>query len=387
MSASRERVSKARRDLVLDQPFFGVLSLKLELVESRKYQALATDGKTLWFNPDYVERLSDHELKGVVAHEVLHCANGHVWRRQGRDHKVWNDACDYAINQIVIDAGMLLPQGALLDPAYAGMSAEEVYDRLMRHAQEQERQGQQGQEGAGGSQDGNGEDDQSQSDVDGPPGASCGEVVDSQDMPQTQAEWQSAVLEAARLAKGDLPAGLDRLVEEIRTPPQDWKALLRRFVQTNARQDYSWRLPNSRYLHLGLYLPALQSETMPPVVIAIDTSGSIDDLMLGKFTSELSAIMDDAQPERVYVIQCDADIQAVDKYEPGERIALDLEGGGGTDFRPVFEWVDRQAINPACLIYLTDLAGDFPVSAPEYPVLWAATEDGSPPWGEVVRIR
>jgi predicted metal-dependent peptidase len=380
MSTSRERVSKARRDLVLDQPFFGVLSLKLELVESRRFKTLATDGKTLWFNPDYVSELSDHELKGVVAHEVLHCANGHTWRRESRDPKVWNDACDYAINQIVIDAGMLLPSGALLDPAYNGMSAEEVYDRLMQHAQPE-------QPGAGDSCNDQRQDDGEGNGDGSSGGVSCGEVVDSQDMPETKADWQASVLNAAKLAKGSLPADLERLVEEIRNPPQDWKAILRRSVQMSARQDYSWRMPNNRYLHMGLYLPTLASEAMPSVVVAIDTSGSIDNVMLGKFTAEVSAIMEDVKPEMVYVIQCDADIQTVEEYEPGEPIRLNLKGGGGTDFRPVFEWVDRQGLMPACLIYLTDLAGDYPDRAPDYPVLWAATDDWSPPWGEVVRIR
>ncbi|HNC27459.1 MAG TPA: hypothetical protein PLR55_11120, partial [Accumulibacter sp.] len=98
---AKEYVSAARRNLVLDHPFFGVLSLKLDLIEDRSVKTLRTDGRKLWFNPEYASSLNRYEIVGVVAHEVLHCANGHAWRRGDRDPKVWNQACDLAINPIV----------------------------------------------------------------------------------------------------------------------------------------------------------------------------------------------------------------------------------------------------------------------------------------------
>lgn len=130
MSKAMEAVSAARRNLVLDHPFFGVLSLRLDLVENGSVRTLETDGRKLWFNPEYVNTLSKHELQGVVAHEVLHCANGHVWRMEHRNEMQWNHACDYVVNPIVLDAGMVLPQGMLDGTPYKGMSAEEVYERL-----------------------------------------------------------------------------------------------------------------------------------------------------------------------------------------------------------------------------------------------------------------
>lgn len=401
---ARDQVSAARRSLVLDHPFFGVLSLKLELVEDRSTKTFRTDGRRLRFNPGYASSLDRHELVGVVAHEVLHCANGHAWRRGPRDLKLWNQAADYAINPIVMDAGMVLPAGALDGAPYRGMSAEEIYERLMQQ------QGNQQQERENPSQDGDDQKDQPGQDGDTqnddsqgdgqeiggqgtlPNGSECGEVVDCEEgqTPEIQADWLASVLNAARQAEsmGRLPAGMERLVEEIRNPPQDWRSILRRFVQMNAASDYSWRQPNSRYTYAGLYMPALRAESMPPLVIAVDTSGSIDDLTTSQFAREINAIVEEVQPERVHVVYCDAEIHGVDVFERGETITVSPKGYGGTDFRPVFEWVESEGINPSCLLYLTDMMGDFPDYAPDYPVLWGDTCGACPaPWGESVQIR
>lgn len=122
-----QSMSAARRALVLDNPFFGVLSLKLEMIEDNSEDTMATDGKCLFFNAEFVHSLTQQERVGVVAHEVMHCANGHIWRRENRDAEKWNEACDYAINPIVVKAGLTLPQGALLDASFEGKSAEEIY--------------------------------------------------------------------------------------------------------------------------------------------------------------------------------------------------------------------------------------------------------------------
>ncbi len=393
-----DQVSAARRGLILDQPFFGVLSLKLELVEDRvSTKTLKTDGKKIWFNPAYVGTLSKYELVGVMAHEVLHCANGHSWRREHRDPKLWNEACDLAINPIVLSAGMVLPQGALDGAPYLGMSPEAIYAKRQQEQQDsspqpQQRpggggqQGQQPSQGNPGEADDQGDEKQDQEDF------GCGEVVDCEDtaMPEMKADWSSAVLNAAKQAQamGRLPAGMERLVHEIKNPAQDWRAILRRFVQENASSDYSWKSPNGRYLHMGLYMPSLRSESMPPMVIAVDTSGSIDSLVVSQFAKEVNAIVDEMQPEQVHVVYCDARIQGVDVFERGEKITISPKGFGGTDFRPVFKWVEEEGIMPSCLVYLTDMAGPFPKMEPDYPVLWGDT-DGyyPPPWGEHVRVQ
>ena len=425
-----KRVSAARRSLVLDHPFFGVLSLKLAIIEDAGVKTFMVDGRQLRVNPDYALNLKPQELVGVVAHEVLHCANGHTWRRGDRERKCWNEACDYAINPIVMDAGLVLPQGALDGSPYRGMSAEEIYERLMQQQAQDagedrsdDQSNDQSEEDSGnhsgqtpdkGSEDNSGDndpdspedgnsdsddsgDENQESEAGGKPapqadGSCCGEVADctSEQMPEIQADWSAAVLNAAKQAEamGRLPAGMERRVEEIKNPPQDWRSILRRFVQQNTRTDYGWQQPNPRYLYGGWYLPSLRSETMPPMVVAIDTSGSIDDLTLSQFAREVESIVDDMQPERVHVIYCDDEIHGVDVFERGEPIVMAPKGYGGTDFRPVFDYVENEGIQPACLLYLTDMMGDFPAKAPDYPVLWGDTFGFCPePWGERVQIR
>lgn len=392
--AAREAVLKSRTALVLDHPFFGSLALRLKIVADPSCDALWTDGESLGYNPEYVQSITHAELKGVMAHEVLHCTNGHVWRKGARNHDKWNVAADLSINPIILGAGMVLPQGALDGTPYKGKSAEEIYTLLP------DGQGGGDPDGQGGSGSGNQGSGSGQNQDDGDDGsnggqsnkpASFGEVRDAPNADTTDelaAQWHQSTLQAAQAAKsmGQLPAGLERLIEEIKHPPQDWRALLRRFVQSSMADDYSWKMPNTRFIFAGLYMPALKSESLPPIVVAVDTSGSIDEATLSAFAAEINAIAEEAQPEAVHVVYCDAGINGERRFERGDLITLENMGGGGTDFRPVFEWVEQEGIIPSCLIYLTDLEGTFPAAPPGYPVLWGATSRWEAPWGETVRV-
>src|SRR4051794_22117135 len=124
------RIQKARTALVLDHPFFGSLLFRLKGVESRSIKTMATDGITLYYNPEFVDTLTAATLAGALAHEVLHPALHHHVRRSGREPKRWNVACDYAINPLLVDAGLNLPEGVLLDNRFRGMSAEQIYNLL-----------------------------------------------------------------------------------------------------------------------------------------------------------------------------------------------------------------------------------------------------------------
>jgi predicted metal-dependent peptidase len=360
-----KRLSTSRAALVLDHPFFGSLALKLKLIEdASKTDTMATDGRAIFYAPEFVAECTDPELVGVFAHEVLHPAMQHHTRRGERDPERWNHACDYAINPILKDSGFTLPEGALLDPAYAGMTAEQIYARLPES---------QGDGGPGGNE---------------PMRAQPGGVLDAPEPAQDEAEWKVNVTQAAKAAQmmGGLPEAIARAIEEAVKPRTEWKALLRRFVQQSNAADYSWKLPNRRYLGAGLYLPELRSESMPPIVIAVDTSGSIDDKLLAEFAAEANAIVDECAPQCVHVIYCDAEVHGCETFERGERIELHAVGGGSTNFCPVFDHVDREQLAPACLIYLTDGMGKYPDSPSDYPTLWAMTNDRVAPWGETVRI-
>ena len=93
---------------------------------------MATDGSRIVYNPAFVDQLKPAELEGTLAHEVMHCALGHQCRRGNRDPGLWNEAADFAINPILIANGFTLPAGALIDPAFANLSAEEIYARMLQ---------------------------------------------------------------------------------------------------------------------------------------------------------------------------------------------------------------------------------------------------------------
>jgi predicted metal-dependent peptidase len=124
------RIQKARTALLLDHPFFGSLLFRLGARVSNLIQTMATDGVSLFYNPAFVETLNAAELAGVLAHEVMHPALQHHTRRGDRDPERWNMACDYAINPLLLDAGLTLPKYVLIDHRFRGMSAERIYNLI-----------------------------------------------------------------------------------------------------------------------------------------------------------------------------------------------------------------------------------------------------------------
>jgi predicted metal-dependent peptidase len=120
------------------------------------------------------------------------------------------------------------------------------------------------------------------------------------------------------------------------------------------------------------------------IAIAVDCSGSIGSRQLGLFEAEVRSILAGQRPQFVFVIYFDAAVQKVETYQAGELISLSPVGGGGTDFRPCFDWLEDHGIMPQIMVFLTDLCGTFPSETPPYPVIWASTEARRTPFGEIV---
>ncbi len=197
-----------------------------------------------------------------------------------------------------------------------------------------------------------------------------------------------AAEQALRSAKscGQTPLAVERQLLESRQSKQDWRSALREFVAARDPSDYRWTPPDRRHVYAGLYLPSVQREGIGKIVLVVDTSGSIGDEELAMFAGEITAIVDQTQPESLVVVYCDTAVQSFQEVAPGDVIQLEPKGGGGTDFRPVFEWVERQEIQPACLIYLTDLCCDSYPAEPEYPTLWVTDSRSTALFGETIQI-
>lgn len=363
-SLLEHRITNAISNIILDSVFFGSLLLRLKVEENPFVtKSMATDGRCIVFSPSFVEKLTDSELKGVIVHEVLHCALAHHARRQERETKRWNAACDYAINPVVKQSGFVLPASALIDLQYADMSAEEIYDKLPPEQQ-------------GGSWE-------------------IGDVLDmpddNDDAKIEQQQWKQYIAEAANAAKmmGKMPTHLARMVDEYLAAKLPWKELLARFVHSVAKNDFNWSRPNRAFLtNYNLYIPTLHDETCGAIALAIDTSGSINIAQLTEFMAELNGILELVRPEKVHVIYCDAAVNHTEEFTPDQYpVKAAFVGGGGTDFQPVFTYIEKNDVQPQCLIYLTDMYGTFPSDEPDYPVMWVSNSRiKKAPFGQVVEL-
>jgi predicted metal-dependent peptidase len=423
----RSRIMRMKTALIMGAPFYGLLLGKLKLVEDASQTTAWTDSKSLGYNPAYVAGMSDAKLKGLLGHETLHCVNGHMWRRGTREHRLWNIACDYAIDQILQRGGFDVPN-ATINPAWAGWSAEQIYAVLLEEVKKEEQkikqqrgqqqgngsgQGQsQPQPGAGqgkpqgkpqpGAGGGQGEEQRSAYDeaIDNlfGKGPTKGETRDApaESAIQDQSEWKQAISSAAAVAKsrGLLPADMEQLVEGALKSRVDWRSLTARFAQQAASLDYTWKSPSTRYAPMGLYLPRLKSEKVGKMVFGWDTSGSHYDKHTQEVTaSEVVEIMHSVEPETLHVVYCDSKVQGSLELEPGDAPKWKPKGGGGTNFKPVFKWVEEQGIEPVAMIFMTDCVGEYPDEEPPYPVLWLSTIEPSklaaqyiPPFGELVYL-
>ncbi|ABX19275.1 MULTISPECIES: vWA domain-containing protein [Burkholderia cepacia complex] len=397
------RIAKQRTALVLDHPFIGALALRLKVREDPGCKTFWTDGESLGYNPVYAAGLTDLQIRAVLAHEVWHVAGGHCWRQGPRDPEGWNEACDYVVNLIVEGAGMQLPPGALIDSRFQGMSAEEVYGIRMHEKRQAAKQhaGSQLSAPRPGSKPGrsagspNGRPSGSGDDLAAEPAPSCGEVRQyaGPDKPAKEAEWKVAVLQAAKAAQacGKLGGALQAAVEQSAAAVVDWRSLLHRFAQDAAPTDYTWAQPNRRYLHLGMYLPSLNEPAVGDAVFVRDASGSVWDETQAQFAAEILAVSEAVRPRRLIVMDCDERVTQVQVFESDDPVELaPLKGGGGTSFVDPFRWLAREDIEPAFLVYLTDMDGTFPSEEPAYPVLWASTTPlkraRRAPFGETIEV-
>lgn len=397
-----KRLERARTALIMSQPFFGCLALRLTPVERADLETMATDGASLFYSPAFVESLSEPELIGVLVHEILHCAYLHFARRGHRDLKQWNVSTDYAINRDVLASGFRLPADALHDPAFDGLGAEEIHARLFP-PKEKDPARDPAQAGAGDDPGGsNGQAGGGQASMSDP--GRCGGILDAapaHDPAATQAaaaDWETAVRQAVAVAKarnaGNVPGELARIVAELDKPRVDWRETLRRFIDESSRREYSWNRPNRRYAGSGFILPGTVADGMSRLVVIVDTSGSIDDSALASFAAELESAFQEGAAERLSVVYADTRVHRVDEFEAGDVVRIKAKGGGGTDFADAFRWIAREAPDASAVLFFTDLKTRSFGDDPGAPVLWAVWGDsrqfdtlaGRVPFGECLYL-
>jgi len=391
------KLSAARTRLILDRPFLGALVLRLPLkaVEPERCKTIGTDVRALYYNPEYVRNLSLDQAQFVLAHEALHCALSHFARRQHRVKQRWDIACDLAINPLLIQDGLKPPPGVLMKSGFEGMMAEEIYPYIEADSEQETHddhfydQDDKSSAGCGGqpldqSGDQGGSDSAEPSQAHGATPLPLSET----EREQLCVQWRQRLAGAAQQAKqaGKLGAAMARLVDHLLQPQLPWRMLLARYMTAAARDDYSYMRPSRR--EGSAILPTLKSAQVD-VVVALDTSGSINDTELREFVSEVDAIKGQMRA-RLTLHACDAALceHGPWVFEPWEQFNLpgDLYGRGGTRFTPVFEWLERERLRPDLVVYFTDAEGEFPASEPAYPVLWLVKGRAKTPWGQRIQL-
>lgn len=384
------QLGAARTRLILERPFIGALVMHLPLipVAAARCKSVATDARAIYYNPAYIAALTLAETQFVLAHEALHCALGHFARRSHRLRRRWDVACDHCVNLLLLDEGLRPPQGALANPGFRGLSAEEVYplipadpaestlDRHLFDASEWD------PPSAARDQD-------SRS---GAPGSRSSSVpfrgADADDPGELARRWQSRLVSAAQQARraGRLAESWLRRVDGAIEPQLPWRALLARYLVSSARDDYSFQRPPRR--EGDALLPRLSSGELDLCVV-LDTSGSIAAEELAQFISEVDAVKGQIRA-RVTLHACDErlDPRGPWEFQCWEPVALPREigGGGGTRFVPVFEWIAAAHRQPDVLLYFTDAEGEFPRQVPAFPVIWLVKGRGRVPWGARIQL-
>lgn len=370
VSAAAVKVGKAKAALILEQPFFATILVNLPMRENEDIKTMATDGTVFLYNPEFVDSLTLDELRFVLCHEVGHCIFQHMFRKGTRDHRAWNQAGDYIINDLLVKENIgKMPEGGLHNPQLVqagGGTTEGVYDLLPQ--------------GGGGGGQGNDPGDPLDDCMDAPGGQA--------DKTAAEQEMKVRVAQAAQAAKmmGKLSAGMQRFVDAALKPKVDWRDVLRRFVASKVKQDATFARPKRRFFADDVYLPSLTGEMLGELVIAIDCSGSIGDKELAEFAAEVRGIFEDCVPSRLHVVYFDSQVCHHDVFLPDDHLHIEPHGGGGTAFSPVFRYLDEKDISPECCVFLTDLyCDDFGAPTP-YPVLWVTTAATNAPWGEVVEM-
>ena len=437
---SAERVSRCVTALLREQPFFGSLALRLPIRADASRETLASDGREIRYAPDWVAETDAHVIETAIARVVLACALKHHTRRGERDPDRWQRASQLVTHGLLRDAGFSLPPDA---EAWDGISVEQAYDRLP----EPEADGNGGDgdpspgggdAGAGADNDGSSGDDHagesdnsadgadSSDDQDGAdPGqasgndasSSCdpagtGEIMDApatgaehgdsdagpsaQDIAAEEQAWDEAMHQAASLARaeGRMPGAVEETVRGAHASTVEWRTLLRRYMTDAAKRDYSWSLPNRRFIDSGLYLPSIRSEGIDAIAVIIDSSGSLDPDTLAAFWSEVREVATEIEPERVILLQVDTAVRDAAEYAAGDLPDEIVVGGrGGTDFRPGFAWLEEHAIRPGVCLYLTDMeCSRYPETEPGFDVLWVNHGDppgdwNREPWGERIDMK
>lgn len=386
LKKAEKKIIAGRTQVIFFKAVFAPLIFKLEPKAVEYLPTMATDGRSLLYNPNFVMEQSVEHLKFAILHEVLHCALRHPPRRGFRDPELWNICCDLVVNAILVyEESMAHPNWIILDKKYwkkpdgTSWTVEEIYDELYKKIETAKAQYKlqcpcvqkdlTAQHGAG---DGEGKETSGGCAHRDPRG-----WTDVSWDKGLEEDWKQAVIASDQMARmrGNSPAWLKTLVDDLVEPPVPIEKILQHIIGNIVSNETTWKCPNRRFVSRGQHLPSMIKDRKDGI-IAIDTSGSIGDDEAKDFLGIAVRAMQTKGINELRVIQCDAEIKDDTRTKDVTTLKLHIKktgirGRGGTAFEPVFEKIEKE--NPwgvSFMIYLTDLNGSFPTKKARYPVFW-----------------
>ena len=372
-----EKISQAKAKLLVEWPYFGSVASRLELIPNDDIESFKSDGSKLEYNKDFFNEIELSEMEFVFANGAMHASLLYENRKNNRSGWLWQLATDYAINDMLVENGLNRPYQAHYSKRFSGLYAEEIYaelkDDILRDELEYEADNL----------------DDVQSDNNEQTQERENEKISHDETLQEQLfeEFAKSVLEA-ELQKDELPQSIERFFDIEIAGKIDWRNELKVAIERFHKDDYTLVPPSKKFLYMGLYLPSCISETFH-LVIAVDSSGSVDDTLLRTFLSEIDFLMLSVENFQIDMLICDEKIHMHEVFYKGDSLepfftSNKLKGGAGTDFRPVFDFVTKELSDTKLLLYFTDLEGVFPQNEPNYSVKWLSEKKGKIPFGELL---
>ena len=356
--------------------YSGVMLLGKSEVVDKGCPTAYTDGFNKKYGRKFLDGLTLEETSFLVLHENLHVMLKHL----PRFHHLWktdsrliNMAADYVVNATIMEIKdktlCTMPQGGLYNVKYRGWSVGEVYADLKQEENDE----------GGEPMDEHG----------------FGDMKDATDeQVKVMADQISEAIQHGAMLAGRLGESVPKSIENEMVPTVNWTEVLAEFISVVCRgkQNYSWSRFNMRRLADGYYLPSTISEAVGEVVIAIDTSGSIDSAALAVFTAELAGICEMCSPEKVRVLWWDSAVHGEQVFTENYdqiRSLLKPVGGGGTQVSSVAKYISDNGINAECVVVLTDgyvessVQWDIPT-----PTLWVVSGNKgfTPPAGKKINL-
>ena len=371
-------LAKGKIRLTMNHPYFAMTALKMQYVADESVGTMSIGVDTIRYAPSFVNGIKVDEVEAVLAHEVLHYLLSHITRGVGKNHDYWNQACDFVVNAILKKANFRLPAGHLYDAAYEGMDAEEVYKKIYKDNKDKDQQPKDSDDKGDGEKE-NSKDPQNWGKMDFPKPEDVQEAE-----AQIKADAQSAMESGKKAGKG-ITEALTAVLKDIVEPKQNWREIFHKRMSEFAQNDYTWTKPNRKFIQSGIYLPKLESIQMGRVVWGIDTSISVNEMLLTEFGAEVK----DASfvlGVPFTVIHCDYKIRHVEELD--QDTDFTPIGRGGTAFAPVFDYVNDEIPETKLLIYLTDGYCNDKLEEPDYEVLWVIYNNKRfiAPFGEVIFV-